>query len=94
MEYLPDLLNVYVLLLLRNTTALLQPLDRRVIASLKKRFNKQQTQTAIHLIEIGDTQKLYDCDVITAMQSMYNITERLESLIISNCWKENGLWEC
>ena len=93
-EYLPDLLNVHVLFLPKNTTALLQPLDSGVIASLKKRFKKQQTQRAIDLIELGHTQKLYDCNVITAMQRMYDITERLESSIITNCWKKTGLWEC
>ena len=85
-EYSPILANVIVLLLVKNTTAELQPLDVELMASIKHHHNKYRTKQA-GLIESGCTQKICDCDVVIAMKNILEIMERLESSVIKNIWE-------
>ena len=89
-DYLPTLLHVHVLFLPKNTTARLQPLDGGIIASLKKLYKKPQVQRAIHLIDNGITQNLYDYDIRIAVQNICEDWYRLDSIITRNCRRKIG----
>ena len=56
-ETMPNLLNVVVLFLPKNTTSRLQPLDAGIIASVKTRYKHLKIQRAVDLIEQGVFEK-------------------------------------
>ncbi len=54
----PDLENIEVIFLPKNTTAYLQPSDAGVIAALKQRYRRKQYERALSLLEGEDTKQL------------------------------------
>ena len=66
-ENLPELANVDVLFLPKNTTLVLQPLDAGVIACVKKRYRRKQYERALGLTENEDTRDLYNMNLLQAI---------------------------
>ena len=52
-SFLPNLLNVHMIFLPKNTTSELQLLDPRVIASMTKIYKEQKLNRAVDLSEAG-----------------------------------------
>ena len=72
-EFLPNLLNVEITLLRKDTTSVLRKLDAGVIASLKKKYKKWKVRRAVDLLEAGKREKFYGCDVRTGMELFYDL---------------------
>ena len=81
---LPELLNVYVLFLPKNTTARLQPMDAGILVGVKCRYRQFQVRRALNLIERGITNNIYDLDVRDAATTIYGIWERMEPQVIKS----------
>ena len=92
-EFAPNLQNVQIIFLPKNTSSVLQPLDAGVIASLKKRYKKWKVSRAVDLLEAGKRENFYGCDVRTPIEVVYDLWSRLDSSIIHNCWKKTSISE-
>ena len=92
-EFAPNLQNVQIIFLSKNTTSVLQPLDAGVIASLKKGHKKWKVRRAVDLLEAGTRENFYGCDVRTAMEVVYDLWSRQDSSIILNCLKKTSISE-
>ncbi len=87
---LPSLKKVTVIFLPANTTSFLQRLDASMIASIKRRFRRQQVLSALNS-EDPAMKLLYNVDQLTAMKWIREIWQNLDSTIIFNCWMKTGL---
>ena len=90
-ENLPELANVDVLFLLKNTTSVLQPLDPAVIAWVKQRYRSKQYKRTLGLIENKDTRDLYNVNLLQGIQWVSRIWDEIEAKVIYNCWEKTRL---
>ena len=87
---LPCLKNVTVIFLPKNTTSFLQPLDAGIIASVKRRYRKEQVLSALSSKQTN-MKLLYNVDQLTAMKWISEIWQSLDSSIVFNCWMKTGI---
>ncbi len=81
----PVLSNVTVIFLPKRTTSRLQPMDAGVIADIKRRYRIRKYERALDLMEGDDTYKLYQVNVLTAIEWMHEIWNEIDSTTIHNC---------
>ena len=75
----------------KKATSILQPLYAGVIAYVKRRYRQNLTTRDVELIDGGTVENLYNVDLKTAIQWVYNIWFRQESDVIRNCWAKTTL---
>ena len=88
---IPQLQNLHVEFLSKRTTAILQPLDIGVIASIKKRYKHKVAQRAVDLIDAGHSEGLHRIDLKLAGLWVYDIWERIQNDIVYNCWLKSTI---
>lgn len=89
------LTNVRVERLPPNTTAVLQPMDQGIIASLKKRYMKKKTMATLHNFLASRGNSVYTkkkpIDMLSAFTWCADAWEEMPAELISNCWRHSGL---
>ena len=89
-DNLPALASVRVEFLPPNTTSKLQPLDAKIMCSLKRRCRSAQYNRAINTLEEG-TRDIYNISQLTAMRYLNRIWKELPCSIIANYWRSTGI---
>ena len=69
---LPVLPHVNVYFLPKKTTAILQPMDARVIACVNKRYKRKLVEHAVDLLDSGVFENIYDTDLHRAITWIYD----------------------
>ncbi len=66
-------------------------MDAGFIAAMKRKYRRRQYERALYLTEGDDTCKLYEVNVLTAIEWMHEIWNEIDSTTIHNCWRKTQL---
>lgn len=88
---LPSLGNVRVVFLRKSTTSRLHPLYAGVFAGIKRHFRRRQLERAVDFMEQRMNIGHYSMDVLLEITVIYNVRDRLDSIMIINYWESAGI---
>ena len=66
-------------------------MNLETVACIKQKYKQRVKQRAVDLIDSGVTQDICKVDVRLAGFWVYEMWERIVSVIIFNCWPETGI---
>ena len=91
LESVPELSHVDIYFLPKKTTAILQPMDAGIIASVMKRYKQKQATNAICRLERGVLGNVYNVSLHQSITRMYHVWYRYPPHIVKNCWRKTRM---